>query len=310
MAIDTVKVTVNGTTVTATNTSGNTYVATLAAPNVTSYNVNSEHYYPVTIVATNKAGTATTVNDKTASIGTSCRLRVKEITAPTIAISAPTGGQFLGTATPSINVNVTDAANGSGVSISTLKITVDDTTYINTASNCTVSTITNGYNIVCVPNALTDGAHTVKVQVTDNDGNTATSSTINFTTDTVAPTLSITNPNVDGTYVPKPNIFITGTTSDSTSGIPTINVTLNDEDQGLVTVSESDGTFTKDIILVEGSNTIVITATDKAGKVTTVTRTIILDSSQPVVAAVVINPNPVNVGETYTVTISVTEQGV
>lgn len=52
---------------------------------------------------------------------------------------------------------------------------------------------------------------------------------------------------------------------------------------------------------------IVVTATDKAGKTTTITRTIILDTSAPVIASVVISPNPVNVGANYTVTISVTE---
>ena len=51
---------------------------------------------------------------------------------------------------------------------------------------------------------------------------------------------------------------------------------------------------------------IVVTATDKAGRVTTVTRTITLDSSSTVIAPVVIDPNPVNIGENYTVTIKVT----
>ena len=305
MAIDTVKVTVNGTTVTATHKEGNTYEASLAAPSVTSYNVNSGHYYPVTVVATNKAGTSTTVNDQTSGVGTSCRLKVKELTAPTITISAPTSGQSLSTSTPNIKINVTDAANGSGVAISTLKIIVDDTTYINTSNNCTVTTVTNGYSITCVPDVLADGNHNLQVEVADNDGNKATSSKVTFTTDTVAPTLSVTNPSTNDTYVASATLSVTGTASDSTSGVPTVKITLNGTDQGSVTVS--NGAFNKSVTLVEGNNTIVITATDKAGKVTTVTRTIILDTSAPIIASVVINPNPVNIGEMYTVTISVTE---
>lgn len=304
MAIDTVKVTVNGTTVTATSNGDGTYTAQLAAPNITSYNINSGHYYPVTVVATNKAGTATTVNDQTASIGQYLRLKVKELTAPTITISSPTSNQYLGTASPSITFTLTDDVNGSGVAINTLKVVVDNTTYTNTSSGVTVSTIANGYSVTCVPSALTDGTHTLNVSVEDNDGNSATSTSINFITDTIAPTLSVSNPATNGTYVSNASLTVTGTTSDSTSGTPTIAISLNGSNQGAVTVS--NGTFSKQVTLTNGSNTIVVTATDKAGRVTTVTRTITLDTSSPVVASVIINPNPVNIGENYTVTIEVT----
>jgi hypothetical protein len=303
MAIDTVKITVNGTTVNATSNGDGTYSATLAAPNITSYNVNEEHYYPVTVVATNKAGTATTVNDLTPVLGQYLRLRVKETTAPTITISSPTGGQYLGTASPAITFTLSDDTNGSGVDISTLKIMVDSTTYTNTSSGVTVSTTATGYSVTCVPAALEDGSHIVSVSVSDNDGNAATSSTISFTTDTIAPTLNVTNP-ANGEYLSNASLTVTGNTADSTSGIPTIKITLNGYDQGAVTVS--NGSFSKGITLVNGANTIVVTATDKAGRTTTVTRTVTLDSSSPVVASVVINPNPVNIGANYTVTIEVT----
>lgn len=304
MAIDTVKVTVNGTTVVATANGDGTYTATLAAPNITSYNVNSGHYYPVTIVATNMAGTATTANDQTAGIGEYLRLRVKELTAPTITISSPTSGQYLGTASPSITFTLTDDTNGSGVAINTLKIVVDSTTYTNTSNGVTVSTITNGYSVTCIPTALEDGTHTVTISVEDNDGNSATSTEISFITDTIAPTLSVTNPATNGTYVSNASLTVTGTTSDSTSGTPIVSISVNGNDQG--TISVSNGAFNQTVTLIGGSNTIVVTATDKAGRTTTITRTITLDSSSPVIASVVINPNPVNIGDNYTVTIEVT----
>lgn len=304
MPLDTVKVTVNGVTVTATKSTGNTYVANLSAPSVTSYNVNSGHYYPVTVVATNLAGTATTVNDQTATLGEYLRLRVLEVSAPTIAITSPTNGQYFNVASPQIKFTVTDDANGSGVAISTLKITVDGTVYTNTSNEVTVTNTTNGYSVTCVPKTLTDGSHTVKIEVKDNDGNQASSSTIAFITDTVAPTLNVSNPAENGTYVSNPSLTVTGTTSDSTSGTPTITIKLNGTDQGNVPVS--NGTFSKGITLTTGANTIVVTATDKAGRTTVITRTITLDGSSPVIASVLINPNPVNVGESYTVTIEVT----
>lgn len=305
MPIQTVKITVNGTTVSATKQSDGSYKATLAAPNVTSYNVNSGHYYPVTVVATNSAGTSTTANDQTAGLGESLRLRVKEITAPTITISSPSNGQYMGVATPEIKFTLLDESNGSGIALTSLKIIVDGTTYTNTSSGVTITTISNGYNVVCVPSALKDGSHTLSVSVQDNDGNSASSSTIKFTTDTIAPTLSVTAPAENGQYVAESAYTVKGTTSDSTSGVPIIKIALNGTDQGAVTVS--GGSFSKGITLVTGTNTIVVTATDKAGKVTTITRTINLDTSSPVIASIVIDPNPVNVGASYTVTIEVTE---
>lgn len=304
MAINTIKVTVNGTTVTAVSNGNGTYTATLAAPNVTSYNVNSGHYYPVTVVATNMAGTATTVNDQTPTLGTSLRLRVLEVTAPTITVTSPTSGQYFGTATPEIKFTLSDEANGSGIAISTLKITVDSKTYTNTTTGVTVTTTSNGYSVVCKPSTLTDGSHTVKIEVEDNDGNKAVSSSIGFITDTIAPTLNVTNPAANGSFVSNAALTVTGTTSDSTSGAPTVKITLNGTDQGAVTVS--NGSFSKGVTLANGSNTIVVTATDKAGRVTTITRTITLDTSSPVIASVVIDPNPVNIGDNYTVTIKVT----
>ena len=304
MAISSVKVTINGTTTTLTDNGNGTYSATLAAPNKTSYNINSGHYYPVTVTATNMAGTSTTINDGDSTLGSKLRLFVKEITAPTITISQPTSGQFLATATPQIKFNLIDESNGSGIAISTLSLKVDSTTYTNTSNGVTVTSITNGYQVTFTPQtALKDGSHTVTVNVKDNDGNSATSASVSFTTDTVAPTLSITNPPTSGSYTSTSALNVTGTVSDSTSGSPTVKITLNGSDVGAVTVS--NGAFSKGVTLANGTNTIVVTATDLAGKVTTITRTIILDTSAPVIASVEITPNPVNVGASYTVTIKV-----
>lgn len=304
MPISNIKVTINGTTTTLTDNGNGTYSATLAAPNRTSYNVNSGHYYPVTVVATNMAGTATTVNDTHSTLGSKLRLFVKEVTAPTIAISAPTSNQYLANATPTMTFTLTDESNGSGIAITTLSFKVDSTTYTNTSPGVTVSSVTNGYKVTFTPQtALKDGNHTLTVNVKDNDGNSATSASVSFTTDTVAPTLSVTNPSANGTYTAESALNVTGTVGDSTSGVPTVKITLNGSDVGAVTVS--NGSFSKGITLANGNNTIVVTATDLAGKVTTITRTITLDTSSPVIASVSITPNPVNVGANYTVTITV-----
>lgn len=304
MPIKDVKATINGSTVTLVDNGDGTYSANLTAPNRTSYNVNDGHYYPVTIVATNMAGTSTTVDDTHASLGQYCKLRVKEITAPTISISSPTNGQFLGTAQPTITIRIEDERTGSGVNISRLQIGVDGTFYTNTSSGVTVQSKDEGYNITFVPSSpLVDGEHSLLVKVADNDGNEATSSVVNFTTDTVAPALSITNPATNDTYTSDSVLYVQGTTSDSVSGTPTITVALNGGDAQTATVS--NGSFNHAVTLINGNNSIVITATDKAGKTTTITRTIVLDTSSPVFASINITPNPVNVGGSYTVTVTV-----
>lgn len=311
MAIDTVKVTVNGTTVDAVSNGNGTYTATLAAPNVTSYNVNSGHYYPVTVVATNLAGTSTTVDDQTPSIGSSLRLRVKEVTAPTVTFVSPLSNQFISTNTPTIEFWLEDETNGSGIAYDLLQVKLDDMLYrVNSqelrlqdvSGNQTKihAILTPGDNSVGV---LEDGVHELEVIVFDNDNNN-NSAKIYFTSDTVAPTLNVTNPNHD-THVNYSTITVTGATNDYTSGNPTITITKNGIDQGSVQVLV-DGSFSKNISLVEGENVLIITATDKAGKTTTIKRTVTVDSSSPVVASVVINPNPVKVGKSYVVTINVT----
>lgn len=303
MAIQQVRAQVNGvwTVLTLDEASGK-YVGTLAAPSVTSYNVNTGHYYPVKIEATNKAGTVTTVDETNVTVGDNLKLYVKETTKPTITITAPTAGAFLSTGVPAITFQLRDETSGSGIDISSLKLTVDGKEYASSAM--TATKVTNGYDVTFTPTtALTDGAHTVKVNVSDNDGNAAVEVSRSFTTDTVPPSLSITAPSTNDLWVAVASYTVAGTTNDSISGIASIEITLNGTDQGEVTVG-SNGAFSKAVTLASGKNTIVVTATDKAGKTSIVTRTINLDTEAPEVTAVVISPNPVNVSNSYTITVT------
>lgn len=305
MPIKQVRVKINDVWTVLTGDGDGNYSAQIAAPNKTSYNINSGHYYPVTIEATNMADTSTTINDSDSTFGSTLRLYVKELTAPTITISYPTANSYIGSGMPTIKFTVVDEADGSGVNISSLSMTLDSKTYTNTSTGVTVKSITNGYEVELTPtSALSDGSHTFSMSVSDNDGNSA-NATRTFTTDTIAPVLSVTNPSTSGGYTANSSLTVTGTATDSTSGTPTVTIKLNGTDQGSVSVSS--GNFSKAVTLTTGENTIVVTATDKAGKTSTITRTIILDTSSPVIASINISPNPVNVGANYTVTVSITE---
>lgn len=301
MAISQVRAQVNGTWHTLTlNSSTGKYEATITAPGATSYN-QSGGYYNVTVEATNTAGTQATA-DGTSLEG--LRLVVKETIAPVITIVSPSSGAYVTNNKQPVVFTVTDEAGGSGVDLSTLVVKLDD---VAQASSTIASTaITNGYSITFTPaEALSDGSHTVSVDCSDHDGNVATQKTATYTVDTVPPTLNITSPS-DGLITNTETITVAGMTNDATSSPVTIVIKLNDADQGSVTVG-SDGLFSKAVTLADGSNTISITATDAAGKTSSVTRTVILDTSSPQITAATITPNPVDAGATMIISVTITE---
>ena len=299
MAVQQVRAQINGVwhVLTYNGTTGK-YEKTITAPTITSYN-QSGGYYPVTVEATDDHGNKTT--------DTSARLTVKETTKPVINITSPSNGSYLGSNKPQIVFTVTDEANGSGVKTSTVALKIDGGATIGDGSTGMVrASITNGYRYTYTPQTvLSDGNHTITVNASDNDGNTATQKTTAFTVDTIPPVLDVTAP-VDGL---KTNIAIAnviGHTNDSGGSPVTVTVKLNGVDQGAVNVDGS-GNFTKSITLANGNNTIVVRSTDAAGKYTEVTRAVSLNTTAPVISNIAITPNPADVGASITISCTVTD---
>lgn len=303
MSVKTVQAIVNGQTYTLTlNSSTGKYEATVTAPATSSYN-QSGHYYGVTVKATDNAGNQTSKDASDAALGASLQLIVKEKTAPIITITSPTANATLTNNKQAIIWTVTD--NDSGVDPNTIKLTIDSGAAI-TGSNIAKEAITGGYKCTYTPTAaLTDGSHTIKVDAKDYDGNAATQKTSTFKVDTTPPTLSITAP-VNGLETNQAKVTVTGVTNDVTSSPVTLTVKLNNGAAEAVTVA-ADGKFSKELTLANGSNTITIVATDGAGKSSTVTRTVVLDTKAPVITAVTINPNPVDAGKTFVISVTVTD---
>lgn len=303
MAVKTVQAVINGVTTTLTyNSTSKKYEATITAPATSSYNNNDGHYYPVTVKATDEAGNVTTKTDSDATLGESLKLRVKEKVAPIITITYPTASALITNNKPSIAWKVTDA--DSGVNSGSIKITIDSGSAI--TAGITKTAITDGYQCTYTPTAaLSDGSHTIKIDAADNDGNAASQKSVTFKIDTVPPTLSVTAP-TNGLITNKAACTVTGTTNDITSSPVTVTVKLNSGSAEAVTVG-ADGSFSKALTLVSGSNTITVVATDSAGKSTTVTRTVTLDTVAPTIKAVSITPNPVDAGKTYVISVEVTD---
>lgn len=299
MAVDSVKAILNGTEYTlALNPGNGKYEANIIAPATTSW-LQDEHKYGITVIAEDTAGNKTTKDRTDATLGANLMIRVLEKTKPTVNILSPSSGARVITSKPTIKFTLTDAH--SGIDFNTLSFKIDGTNHV--AGSLTKTNITNGYECTYIPpTALTENSHTITISVADNDGNASTVASSNFVVDTVPPALNITTPS-NNLITKTAALTIQGTTNDTVSTPVVVTVKLNGVDQGAVNVV--NGAFSKEITLSEGSNTIVITATDAAGLESSVTRTVTLDTVAPVIKSVNLSANPVDAGSTFVITVEV-----
>ena len=302
MAIKTVQAIINGVTTTLTyNATSKKYEATITAPAKSSYS-QSGHYYNVTVKATDDAGNLTSADASHATLGTSLRLTVKEKVAPVSAFVSPAAGALLRSVRPTITWKVTD--NDSGVNPDTIAIIVDSGA--KTTAGITKTAITGGYQCTYTPTAdLSQGAHTVKVDATDRDGNVAVQKSLSFTCDTVNPTLTISTP-TNNLITKTPACTVSGTATDATTAPCAVTVKHNSGAAASVTVSSS-GAWSKALTLAEGTNTITVVATDRAGNSTTKSITVKLDTKAPVIKSVTITPNPVDAGKTFVISVDASD---
>jgi len=302
MAITKIRVKLNGTWTTLT-TANNTGTGSVTAPSTTSYNL-SGGYYPVEIELTNDAGTVKTYDSTDATWGSILRLIVKETIKPVIAITSPSTGAYVTNNKQPVVFMVTDETSGSGVDLTTVKLKIDSTTYSYNSTGMTYAAITNGYQFTYTPQAaLADGSHTLTVNASDYDGNVGTAVSSTYTVDTVPPTLNVSSP-VAGLITNNKSVPVTGITNDAVSSPVTVKIALGGVDQGTVSVG-ADGGFSKALTMAEGTNTIVVTATDAAGKSSSVTLTVKLDTSVPKITAASFTPNPANASASVAIALTV-----
>lgn len=235
-------------------------------------------------------------------LGASLKLIVKEKVAPVITITYPTASATITNNKPVIKWKVMD--DDSGVDPDTIGITIDSGSKI--TSGITKTAVTGGYECSYTPGtALSDGSHTIKINASDFDGNAATQKSVTFKVDTVAPVLSVSSP-ADNLATNNASCTVSGTTNDVTSSPCKVTVKLNSGTAENVTVN-ADGTFSKVLTLAQGTNKITIVSTDSAGKRTTVIRTVILDTGAPQFISAVMNPNPVDCGKTFVISVEITD---
>ncbi len=288
------------------NSSTGKYEAEVTAPSDSSYQHNAGHYFPVTISATDEAGNVTTISDTVGDFKDNLELYVKEQIKPTVKDISPSSGAYIGTSNPTVEFTVLDNSNGqtsgfSGINPDSIILTVGGTSV--SASEISKEAITGGYKCTYTPSqAIADGNCTIMVKVSDYDGNMSDVASVTFKIDTTPPVLNVTAP-ADGVSVNTPKILVSGVTSDESSSPVTVLITVNGVGQGDVVVS-SDGSFSKEVSLTEGANTIEIISTDAVGKQSSVKRTVTLKTTGHVFKTVEISPNPVFCGQLYTISVS------
>ena len=300
--VQTVQAIINGQTYNLNyNELSGKWETTITAPSKSSY-TQDDHYYPVTVKATDDAGNVTEKDDTDSILGKSLKLKVVEKNPPQISVTYPTNGAYIGSATPQIQWTVTD--DDSGVNPDTISLTIDSNGAITEGIQKTPNE--GGYNCTYTPSTLGDGVHVINFNAQDYDGNSAQVQTVSFTIDTVPPVLTITNPD-NNLVTNQAQCVVSGTTNDVTSSPVTVTIKLNNGEAEQVTVQEN-GEFTKTVTLTEGVNTIVVTATDSSGKSSEVSRTVTLNTSAPVITEVSIVPNPVDAGQTFIISVTVTDE--
>ncbi len=304
MAVQSVQAIINGQTYNLQlNSQNGKWEATITAPAKSSYTLE-DHYYPITIKVTDDAGNVTTVDCTHETLGETLKLIVKEKVVPVSTITYPTASAYITSNKPEIRWTVTD--DDSGVNPDTIGITIDSGDRI-TGNGINKTKTAEGYQCSYIPSeALSDGSHNVKVDASDYDGNAASQKSVTFTIDTVPPTLNVASPE-DEAITNKQACTVQGTTNDVTSSPVKVTVKLNNGTAENVTV-QSDGAFSKSLTLISGENTIVVTATDSAGKATTVERKVTLDTGAPVIHSISLSKNPVEAGKTFTISVEVTDE--
>lgn len=316
MALKKLTALVQGNTVELTlNSSTGYYEATCTAGTDSSFN-QSGGYFPVGMTAEDTAGNKSTIDSSHSTLGGNIRLFVYEQNKPTITITSPTAGAYVtDTTKPEITFKIVDnstqASGYSGINKSSVVLKVNGTAVAN--SKITFTETTGGFIGKYTPETdLADGEVTITVDCKDNDGNAATTATITFRVDNLAPSLDVTAP-ADGLETNQSSVTVTGTTNDVNKPV-TVTIKLNGVDCGAVTVN-SDGSFSKVINLTQqGSNTIVVTATDASGKSTSQTKTVKYSTTAPVFTDVEIiyngkkvdSTNKVPAGAVYTIRCKVT----
>ena len=185
-----------------------------------------------------------------------------DTTAPVVSITAPSEGHYFASSSNSVTWTGADI----GVGVQGFKYRVDGGDWSQMTTDIIHSFI------------LLDGVHTVDVKVYDWANNTAIDH-VNFTVDTVAPSIEITVP-VDGHYANSSTVGVNWTASDLTAGIFGYQHRIDMgpwSGEGLLETMTYEG-------LSEGPHTVSVKVYDRAGNMAETNVTFTVDTVAPSLA--------------------------
>jgi len=217
-----------------------------------------------------------------------------DTTAPTVSISAPTAAAYVAGASVSITATAGDETSLSGV-----KFYVDNTLQ---GSEDTSSP----YSITWDSTATTTGAHTVFAVARDASANFATSSSVSFTVDNTAPTVSLTAP-ANSATIGGSAITLSADASDSTS-LAGVKFYVNNVFQGSEDTSSPYSISWNSTATTSGTKIIVAVARDSANNYATSSSvSVTLDNTAPTASTLVPADNATSVAATTTLAITFSE---
>jgi hypothetical protein len=229
--------------------------------------------------------TATDISGKTTTLN---RTILVDTTPPTASVTAPIASSWTNLTPATIQGTASD---GSGSGVSQIYVLVD--TQGNSHASDTTATITGGgawklatgttsWSYPWAMGGSGDGNKTIWIATEDIAGNWSTPvAAVNFGYDTTPPVMTI-NPLTSYNA----GFNVTGTASDATSGVASLQMKIDSGTFGPITVAASwtatvsTATLTA---LTEGSHTVTVMATDLAGNQTVQTATFLKDTTPPTI---------------------------
>lgn len=258
-----------------------------------------DHVYKITIHAEDNAGNTVEMTSEDPEYGEQLKVRVLEKTAPTAIIVSPTEGSVLGESETDIILELQDAG-GSGLNMESVSFKLNGTPISSLEWLDADGKKTATYHATALP----DGANSIELSVSDNDGNASAKATASFIVSTAAPSLTVSAP-ADKLVTNQSHITVTGNVAPGTISVTITSLTVNDSP---VSITPTGGEFSYDYDLVEGDNVITVKATDSVGNSTQVVRNVTLDTKSPLITDVLLETATVDAGGTIRITFKVTDQ--
>lgn len=204
-------------------------------------------------------------------------------TGPTLTLSTLVNGSFTNNATLNVAGSVSDPVGIQSVTVNGSLVTV------------------NGDGSFSQAVTLVPGANSIVTVATDTAG-LATNDTRSISLDQTAPVVSVTTPS-DNSVTAQASLTVTGLVTDPLGVVVTIQV----NGAPPVNAHQSGTGYDSTVTLAPGTNTIVVTATDQAGNVSSLKRSVLSDPNGPTLSVTTPSQDTSTTKGTFTVAGSVTD---